>query len=183
MCGKQCPGTANGAPKCSAGKCGVQCNPGYTECDGKCVDLDTSREHCGSCPTACDAGEVCKDAQCTTDCGALATCDGSCVDVSSDTSNCGRCGEVCTAPANAAPRCNSGTCSYQCSGSFIPCGAGCVDAKNDVNNCGQCGKVCGGPPSGGRATCVNSMCGIQCDAGLTLCQGKCVLLGVLGCLL
>jgi hypothetical protein len=94
--------------------------------------------------------------------------------VGSDTSNCGGCDKPCGAPVNAMPRCNGGSCGFQCNASLIPCAGACVDAKNDIQNCGQCGKVCAPPPSGGSASCVNSMCGVQCNASLTACGGKCV---------
>ncbi|MBL8613771.1 MAG: hypothetical protein JNL38_40905 [Myxococcales bacterium] len=33
-CGAACPSAANADPKCSAGKCGVECRSGYGDCDG-----------------------------------------------------------------------------------------------------------------------------------------------------
>ncbi len=35
-CGRACPAVANGAPTCSAGTCGVECDNGYFEANGAC---------------------------------------------------------------------------------------------------------------------------------------------------
>jgi len=33
-CGKACAGAANASPKCAAGACGIECNPGFGDCGG-----------------------------------------------------------------------------------------------------------------------------------------------------
>jgi hypothetical protein len=57
------------------------CAPPKTDCSGSCVDLSSDINHCGTCTTACTAGNDC--------------CTGHCVDLASDPANCGACGEIC----------------------------------------------------------------------------------------
>ncbi len=56
-CTKVCD-AANGTPDCSGGVCGVQCNPGWGDCnasvtDGCETDLTSNVHHCGSCSLDC----------------------------------------------------------------------------------------------------------------------------------
>jgi hypothetical protein len=56
--------------RCRGKKC--KCKSGFTECGGKCFDLDKDDKHCGSCNTACATGEscvagVCAEGGCTAD--------------------------------------------------------------------------------------------------------------------
>jgi len=44
----------------------VVCPPGRTACGADCVDLQTDENHCGSCPVACNPGEVCVSGGCVT---------------------------------------------------------------------------------------------------------------------
>ena len=69
--------------KCKGGKNGeCRCKSGFTECGGKCFDLDKDENHCGSCNTACDPGWGCFD--------------GVCVDLEEDENHCGACGTQCS---------------------------------------------------------------------------------------
>ncbi len=57
---------------CSAGTCVPGCAPGMTACPGSssscrggiCVDTRSDPAHCGSCTTACGAGETCVSGAC-----------------------------------------------------------------------------------------------------------------------
>jgi len=92
----------------------VDCELGFTECWGKCVDLQTDTFNCGSCSMAC-AGEVgpgessvgvCVAGECQLTClPGYTICGGRCLDLSSDPANCGACGNDC---GNEA--CVNGTC-------------------------------------------------------------------------
>jgi hypothetical protein len=58
-CGAKCDGT-NGSASCSSGACGISCSTGYATCDGNLsngceVNLQTDRNHCGTCDKVCDA--------------------------------------------------------------------------------------------------------------------------------
>ncbi len=77
-CGNACPapsakGNATG-PVCRAGVCGVACEPGFNDCDGRANNgcevqedlFQTSREHCGGCNMPCrGAGRMCSGGQCS----------------------------------------------------------------------------------------------------------------------
>ena len=67
-CGNPCPAVANGTPACASGVCGAACNPGYTDCNGACVELASDHDHCTACNIACKADEVCSVGGCTTSC-------------------------------------------------------------------------------------------------------------------
>jgi len=41
-----------------------ECAVGQTECENTCVDLDSSREHCGRCGNACGADQGCQQGSC-----------------------------------------------------------------------------------------------------------------------
>ncbi|GAA0168024.1 hypothetical protein LIER_22840 [Lithospermum erythrorhizon] len=59
-----------------------------------CVDILTSKYHCGSCHRICNHEKIC--------------CGGSCVDVNSNRDHCGKCGNAC-APDET---CAYGICGY-----------------------------------------------------------------------
>lgn len=42
----------------------VACGPGYTSCDGACVNIFTDAAHCGRCGSACGADQACVDGSC-----------------------------------------------------------------------------------------------------------------------
>jgi hypothetical protein len=48
---------------CSAGSCGIECDPPLVQCDGQCFDLATDPDHCGACGTRCTSG-ICEDGSC-----------------------------------------------------------------------------------------------------------------------
>ncbi len=53
------------------------------------------------------------------------------------------------------------------------CACRCSDPTSDPNNCGGCGNRCPGDPHG-QATCISSVCGLQCNSGYGLCGGSCI---------
>lgn len=64
-------------------------------CDGACVDLTQSNDHCGACAMACPGGTECASSQCAcVDGGEL--CGAACTDTNTDPANCGDCGTVCS---------------------------------------------------------------------------------------
>lgn len=65
-CGAVCPAMASHAsPKCTAGACQPNCDPGFGDCDGDVangceVDLSKDMNNCGVCGTKCDpATQLC----------------------------------------------------------------------------------------------------------------------------
>jgi len=69
------------------------CPPGFTDCNGVCVDLLTDDLNCGRCGVACFPTERCLFGQC---CGVdEVLCGNLCTNLLSDESNCGTCGFQC----------------------------------------------------------------------------------------
>src|SRR5690606_29716487 len=71
------------------------CSPGLVECDGECVDVQSSSAHCGGCGKACTEGHHCEEGVCVCDAEGETDCDGVCIDLASDVENCGECGNAC----------------------------------------------------------------------------------------
>jgi hypothetical protein len=78
----------------------------------------------------------------------------------SDPANCGACGNACGGSAT----CSAGACV--CGQGQKACGTVCIDASTccTPSDCPD--------PDNGSATCVNGVCGIQCDPGFGNCTGS-----------
>src|SRR5579872_4468311 len=88
-------GAVRGDRACGDGGC-IVCAVGEVMCSNGCTDLSSDVTNCGSCGTACAAGDVCDLGMCAISCAPdLAPCRGSCVDLASDVANCGACGGNC----------------------------------------------------------------------------------------
>lgn len=76
-------------------------------CCGRCVDLSSDPQNCGSCGTSCGAC-ICTSGFCEGPPG-LTFCSGTgaCANLRTDPSNCGLCGHACV----AGQRCVSGVCA------------------------------------------------------------------------
>jgi hypothetical protein len=143
---------------CMNGTC--QCPPGWTNCDGECVNTKTDSQYCGSCAPekSCSASsQVCNNGACqelTCDDGET-VCSGEvtpvCADTKSSRFNCGECGSWCG--VQEARGGNDLLPGYLCAGGVCGCEPGltrcqptvespnwveCVDVKTDNNNCGGC---------------------------------------------
>ncbi len=119
-------------------------------------DLKTDPKHCGSCTNACDAGGVCSNGacksqcdtplvQCTTDAGAV------CADTTGDKNHCGSCTTICTT-ADA--------------GSMAP---GTNNPDPGIFDGGYDGGI---GWSVGSASCASSKCGIDCPDAMALCTDE-----------
>lgn len=118
--GRRCVCKVNGATcsthrqccggRCTGGECGP-CPPGKDLCPSGCVDLRTDDENCGACGTACAAGQVCINGECT--CTADSCPDGCCAgdQCSPGTTNaaCGQIGGIC-ARCETGDICDQRTC-------------------------------------------------------------------------
>ncbi len=159
-------------------------------CAGRCADLSTDVNHCGSCGHDCTAlanvvaGAVtCAGGLCQVTPGACAPGFAHCTSIVDD---------GCETPIVSAMHC--GSCTTSCSGALplcellggVPqcvsscsaptptlCGASCVSTSADPSNCGACGAACPGTLRG-DSTCVAGLCGLACRAGYHLCAGACV---------
>jgi hypothetical protein len=145
--------------------CACTCPDGLKDCNGRCVDLQTDRESCGSCGTKCSRREDCCSGscrsldenancgKCSNDCsaqGGKTCCAKSCADLKTDRNNCGSCGHVCPAGQN----CCNGTCA----------------ALNTVNNCGACGRAC----AAGQGCCNGQCTSLATTANCGGCGNVCI---------
>ncbi|MDF3038193.1 MAG: Tryptophan synthase alpha chain [Thermomicrobiales bacterium] len=71
-CDTSCPIASPGPMACIAGQCEKHCDPPRTLCTNPasihpdyCADLSSDPQNCGTCTTACVAGEVCEAGKCT----------------------------------------------------------------------------------------------------------------------
>lgn len=142
------------------------CPTGLTECNGTCVDLESSASHCGECGNACSTDEVCRDSTCVLECGDRTECNGACVNTQTDSAHCGECGNACA--ANEV--CDRGNCALECSGGLVACGTSCVDTSSDAAHCGDCDSACEAPDNA-VPVCARSECAWECVAGFDDCDG------------
>lgn len=142
------------------------CPDGTSMCGDACVDTDSDRANCGTCGTACAAGEACLAGTCAIVCPSGQTeCDAACVDTTSDRAHCGACG----APCDPGELCVDGSCALSCPTGQTVCGAGCADTTSDPAHCGGCDMGCAA-----GEVCSAGMCAASCGPGLTECTGACV---------
>jgi hypothetical protein len=174
--------------ECNGGDC--ECKNGFTDCSGRCKNLDNNESHCGACDNACGRGGTC----CSGDCAG---------DFQSDPNHCGGCGNRCRgicsevpgeAPQCHGPRCCSdgecvedvqfnpdhcGACDNACGEGETCCDGACVDLSIDPANCGTCGHACGEFDPNCVGFCTGDAgcpagadpCG---EEGVVACAGDCV---------
>jgi hypothetical protein len=135
------PGTSTTAPgvplTTAAVTTAITCPASRTLCSGKCVDLLTDNNNCGSCGYTCPTGT---------------RCEGS-----------GTCSVITTIPTTAIPVKVTGVSLPVdrfglCPKGYSVCGSDCVFLANDSYNCGACGVACSG-----ASKCVAAFC--QYDPG------------------
>ncbi|WP_437578046.1 MXAN_6577-like cysteine-rich protein [Sorangium sp. So ce887] len=159
------------------------CTDGQSQCDGVCVDIQASDEHCGACGDACEAEHRCAEGRCVEEGGlgegggggdvssgtgvgtdacseGWAECGGRCVNIEADPRNCGDCEVRCA----AGQVCEDGACA--CADGLTECDGACVDVLIDRAHCGTCASSCA--PT---LLCVEGAC--SCSEGLTDCGGSC----------
>lgn len=120
---------------------GAGCEAPQVECSGSCVDTQTDAAHCGTCESACSAGEACSAGVCVPGCGdGLTACGEACVDTQTNPDHCGSCGSECL----DEEVCSEGTCASSCTEGTQECDGGCFDTDSSTTHCGECGLTCGG---------------------------------------
>jgi hypothetical protein len=189
-CGNACRSGPRSRPTCTAGRCVLQCDGGWGDCDGDPVngcetELAGSVPHCGACGRACvipGGTAACVAGQCTVAaCGTVfRDCDrvssnGCEADLRADAAHCGACDNRCAPAPNARPVCRDSACATECLTGFGDCDGsptnGCErDLRTNATSCGACGRACSLP----RATpsCVAGQCAVAaCSAGYGDCDG------------
>jgi len=159
-----CPAPAGTRATCNGRSCGLECPSGQTLCGSSCVNLQTDAAHCGSCPRACAAREVCESGECECPAGQH-RCDGRCVSNDS-TATCGGSCTPCAAPSGATATCDGTRCGFSCPRGSSMCDGRCVNTSSDNNHCGTCGRMCMD-----GSTCQGGECG--CPTGWHACNGQC----------
>ncbi len=169
---------------CDGGDCVSSCSAGLTECDGSCVDVSTSINHCGMCRNACPdpmgSTPSCSGGVCGSDCDmGRGDCDGDpsngCEADLSSPASCGTCGNVCDFP-NGIAVCDTGSCVLAaCDMGYDDCDGdrsnGCEADSTSPATCGGCGAVC--PMD--APVCSGGTCDTGCATSTDmLCSGACV---------
>ena len=192
-----CASSANcpAGQTCVQGLCQSACPPGYTLCNGTCVNFQTDAGACGACGNVCSgANSICFNGWCVPPCPpGMTRCasvpgPGTCVNVQTSATSCGACGIVCasgqtcvngvcqgsgtcTSSANcpAGQVCVAGVCQPACPPGFTKCNGACVNLQTDSANCGACSNVCSGDSGCTNGACVS----VVCPPGLTKCGKTC----------
>ena len=149
------------------------CLGGKTLCGGRCLDTTSDPAHCGGCTACTGDNQTCVASTCVCAAG-FHMCNGICSSNLS-TYSCGQTScTVCAIPQNGtSAACTDAGCGT-CEPGYTLCNANtdaadCVDFTTDPTNCGGCNTACHVPDAGGTPTCVASVCGLTCNAGLTAC--------------
>jgi len=175
---------------CVGGHCTAGCPAGLLECDARCIDPYTDRDHCGALPgctgdsagAACGVGELCQLGVCAIACPAeLLRCGERCVDPRYDREYCGADGDCREARAGTpcAPDqlCDDGWCRALCPVGLLSCEGGCTDPLSDPAHCGAAGD-CLGPEAGSVCAlselCSAGRCVDACPAETLECEGGCI---------
>jgi len=69
----------------------------------------------------------------------------------------------CPTTSHGVPRCDAGTCSFECEAGYHVCGVRCVDSSSP-DSCGDRCEACQAPANG-DPTCENGVCGFVCHEG------------------
>ena len=124
--------------RCKGKEC--KCKGRFSECGGKCFDLDKDEKHCGSCNTACAAGESCVDGVCAEG-GCTAELD-SCVEGARCIACPERAGSVCYRDDSGIPKCSVFLLCFDCEDDLDCAGFG-PNARCVTSCPGQCsGTAC-----------------------------------------
>jgi hypothetical protein len=140
---------------------GPSCGNGRIQCGDTCADLQNDPSHCGTCPRACDLGQVCQSGNCVagpdcrqTACPGLSYCDlntGHCLPGCANTSQCA-----------SNEHCDIASHGCLCDDGFHRCNGACA-SNTAVASCGSSCTACPGDPGGhGSASCNGTSCSISC---------------------
>ncbi|HET7095688.1 MAG TPA: hypothetical protein VFI22_19505 [Thermomicrobiales bacterium] len=125
--------------QCRAGAC-TACPPDQVFCPDGCANLQTDKQHCGTCATACANGQRCQDGTCVCDAqscptGCCGGTDGTACQRGTRDDACGIGGAVCVDCAADGVHCESdGHC---CMPDSVATTCGDICGTTVTNNCGQ----------------------------------------------
>lgn len=154
-CGS-CSVSCGASQVCTPSGCAASCPSPDAYCNGSCVDLQSTPDHCGSCTGFCanppHGVAKCTNGMCTPQCETgYVPISGKCVNQSADPTCCGATCTSCAPPMGGEGQCQSGACTAVCPTGMAVCNSRCTDIQRDVDNCGGCGAPCGG-------LCSNGIC-------------------------
>jgi hypothetical protein len=177
-----CP-SDNATATCKAGACGLNCKPGYDDCDPNKSGCETklgTDQNCAGCDKACGVDAPFCDISktppvCSTTCNPPKTaCSPTdCWDIQNDPDHCGNTCQTlatCIQPPHADRACFGGSCKYTCQPPYSNCSqpigpSGCPYLPNsDIMHCGPSCEDCTTktpPPNMSLLNC-NGTCQFQC---------------------
>ncbi len=146
---------------------GGSCASGYTECDYRCVDLETDPANCGACGHACPPGVVCSGGVC----GAPVDAAGDApVDAPADAYD----GALFDAYTSDAPADGYVPVDAPADASDASPVDACTPPYDTPAACGDCFTVCTGINDQCILGDAGFACGPLCTPPLTECAGTCV---------
>jgi hypothetical protein len=175
-CGPSCTACpvppAHGSASCVDGACQIDCDGGFVECPGVCVDLNSDPDNCGACGRDCASTQICQGSNCVNNpCGTgYHYCSTGCVS-NDDVAHCGSSCTPCPAE-NGTATCDGVSCGIVCSSGYHECGGLCV-SNASVQSCGSSCTACP-DPANGSPTCDGVKCGVNCSNGYKPCGLDCI---------
>ncbi|MBI5478109.1 MAG: hypothetical protein HY906_04595, partial [Deltaproteobacteria bacterium] len=176
-CGQSCTAcpvpAVHGTASCVDGRCQIDCDAGFVECPGACVDLNTDPDNCGTCGWECTSAQVCRSSNCVANpCGTgYHDCPPAGCVTNNDPNHCGASCAPCPAD-NGTATCDGVSCGLECDSGYHECGGLCV-SNASVLSCGQSCTACA-DPTHGSPTCDGTRCGVTCDGGYKPCGLDCL---------
>jgi len=181
-CGVRCDQVANGTGTCQAGKCALQCETGFDDCDERVetgceTNLTNDPDHCGACSNACNvphATAACSSSNCVIDdcVGSFKDCtnaDGCETDTSNNVQHCGSCAGICSKAGATDASCSGSMCDPpKCDATHRSCDGindnGCETDVTTAARCGSCNNACGAA----TPNCVLTNGTYACQAKITI---------------
>jgi hypothetical protein len=196
VCGNACPARPRAQPACAEGRCALDCEEGWGDCNGDvrdgCEEPLNTLSMCGVCGVECAIAhgvsdcstgscEIGRDGRGDPLCApGWGDCNGDpsdgCEAPLNSVEDCGVCDAGCMF-SGAAASCTGGLCAIagcdpgrdDCDGNAAN---GCETPLDTVTDCGACGRACPAGVANGDPVCVSGACDVTCDAGWADCDGS-----------